>query len=149
MESKNVRTLHGGGAAGPIKPKITASKTVFSKPKIAPKAGGSSKPKPTPPVRLGGGYIVGRNLNDNRWRCQVCTFLNEPEYNECKMCGSQKGEQKSKKVGAPKGAVGRAGPTRSSVPVKTIAKPAPGGIQKAGISRVNIGGPSMPSTNKS
>lgn len=165
MESKNIRTLHGGGPSHPIKPKITPSKTVAPRPRMLPK---DKQPMQTPPVRLGGGYIVGKDLNDKRWRCLICSFKNEPELSECSMCQSAKGEQKHKggKPSAPK-AVARA-PVPVSVPVGTTIKskvegPAGSGLKPGGlptgaraqnnskpiVSKVNITGPSKPAAKKS
>ena len=45
------------------------------------------------PIRIGG------STNPEKWRCGICTFLNDNDVNICTTCDSEKGEQRqSKKV---------------------------------------------------
>lgn len=68
------------------RPKKTQPKTIHQKP----------KPKPKPMKNTAkSSYTVNRDgykgqVDVGKWRCKICSFLNEKDLEKCHMCGEQK-----------------------------------------------------------
>lgn len=41
-----------------------------------------------------GAQRIGSDPKDDRWRCNICSFMNSEESPKCSMCDSEKGEKK-------------------------------------------------------
>ena len=56
------------------------------------------KPKkpPTNSMKNSHGQKIGKDINDDRWQCKICSFKNPPENDFCLTCDSQKGETRPK-----------------------------------------------------
>lgn len=67
-----------------------------TKPKRMPKADNpfTKKPAPKGPGARHGPIKIGQSQDPDKWRCKICSFLNEDYEDICKMCQSEKGEER-------------------------------------------------------
>lgn len=55
----------------------------------------NEKPK-TGPILSRMPRMIGQTIDPKRWRCNICSFLNDIEVKACTTCDSAKGEKKQK-----------------------------------------------------
>ena len=44
-------------------------------------------------MKKGKGITIGEDSSDDKWRCEVCTFMNSIEVNVCSICGSSRNRE--------------------------------------------------------
>ena len=81
----------GGGGQKTIK---NASTQVVYQRKKEDNKKVQKKQKQSTSIKTHHGQIIGKDPNDDRWQCNICSFKNSNEIDICATCDSKKGEQK-------------------------------------------------------
>ncbi len=97
MEKSNIGKKGGGsgGGGGTKTIKNASTQVLYQKKKKEEQPKTKTKTK-LPSQNYHHGQKIGRDLNDERWQCKICSFKNAMEIDVCSMCDSQKGEEKAK-----------------------------------------------------
>jgi len=86
----------GGAGGGTRTAKNGSTQVIYKKNKMEEKKENQKTKKPTNSIKNLHGQKIGKDVNDDRWQCKICSFKNDKESDVCSMCDSKKGEEKQK-----------------------------------------------------
>ena len=89
----------GGGGKGGLKTiKNASTQVIYQKPKKEEKKDVQKPKKNKNSMKNNNhGQIIGKDPEDDRWQCKICSFKNPQDVEICITCDSKKGEEKQKR----------------------------------------------------
>lgn len=96
MERADKKNEKKGGGGGLKTIKNASTQVMYQKTKIEDKKNAPKPKKRNESIKNKNGHIIGKDPDDDRWQCKVCSFKNPQEVEICSTCDSTKGEEKQK-----------------------------------------------------